>query len=220
MRKALCTVPLLLLLLLLASCALLKPIESSKPESTAPPVGPGSLTALRTLLAEASPSAVSCTVTYDDPAIGLPLAAETRLSFDGSVGSLSYRYDRLNPIGSDGFTSTVSGEASGDLATLSAALSGSAAWVWDATVGISLPSIRLEHAYLATAEITASGTEYLLRATPTAGNTGALLGLALADATDVVLQIRFTDDAVSLVQLCYGLGSATYTVTASFTYSD
>jgi hypothetical protein len=215
------TVLLVLLALALASCAFLTPKKTSAPEVPAPPAEPGSLAALRVLLDEADPCAVECTVLYTDPAVGVPLQAQTSLSFDGETGTLSYRYEKPNPIGADKFTSEVSGEASGDLATLSAALSGAAAWVWDATVGVSLPDIRPEDAYLATAEITPSGTgTYLLTATPTEGNAGALVGLALADASDLTLQICFSDSAVTRVALSYTLGDAQYAVAATFTPSS
>lgn len=211
----------ILLVLILASCALLTPMQTSTPDAPPPPAETGSLAALRALLSEAAPTAVSCIVVYTDPAVGVPLKAETVLSFDGDTGMLSYRYEKPSPIGAEEFVTEVSGEATGDLAALSEALSGAASWVWDATVGVSLPDIRLEHAYLATAEITPSGSDgYLLSATPTEGNAGALVGLALADATGLTLQIAFSDSSVTHAQLDYTLDDVRYAVTASFTYSN
>ena len=208
------------LVLLLASCAFLTPIQTSAPETNDPPASPGSLAALRMLLTEANPSAVKCTVIYTDPAVGVPLHAETSLSFDGETGSLSFRYEKPNLIGTAEFVSEVSGSAFGDLTALSAALSGAASWVWDATVGVSLPDLCLQDAFLATAEITPSGTDgYLLTATPTEGNAGALVGLAFADASELTLQICFSDDAVTLVVLHYTLGGASYSVASTFSYS-
>ena len=207
------------LVLLLASCSLLSPMQTT-PETTESPVAVGSLAALKALFETAKPSTVTYTVVYTDPSVGIPLNAELSLSYDGTLGTLAYRYDWLNPIGSDEFISQVSDSVTGDLATLSAALSGAASWVWDDATGISLPDIRLEDAYLASAEITPSGSDlYLLTATPTEGNAGALVGLSFEGASDLVLQVSFWEHAVTHIELHYALGDADYSVTASFTYS-
>ena len=211
---------LLVLAFLLTSCALLAPQPGSSPGTTEPSSPDGSLSALRALLTDASPTQVKCSILCEDPAVGSPLAAETVLAYANGSGTLSYRYDKPNPIGAGSFSSVVSGSASGDLQALSAALSGAASWVWDASVGVSLPSIRLEHANLATVSIDEIDGAYLLTATPTEGKVGNLVGESLAEAKSLSLQIGFTKDAVTLVRLDYTLGEVKYTVLASFTYPN
>ena len=122
MRKnglAACLALLLLSLFLLASCALLTPTETTSPKTTPPETAPpeevSALTALQALFDGASPDTVVCTVVYEDPRIGVPLRAETALSFDGELGVLTYRYDMPSPIGTGEFLSSVSGSASGNL---------------------------------------------------------------------------------------------------------
>ena len=216
LRTALAAVS-LFLILLLASCSFLLPSQTTSPDPEMPSVGPGSLSALIEMIEEADPSAVSCDVTYEDETIGLPLTANTTLSYNGSIAELSYRYDKLNPIGSDSFTQSVSGEASGDLETVSAALSGAAAWVWNATAGVSLPSLDLSAENMEDYLITQSEGTYCLTASPAEGKLSAMVGLSLSGAEDLTLKIEYTETEILCLQLTYKVGSGSYAVTATFT---
>jgi hypothetical protein len=193
-------------------------LQTTAPDNVTPSSGPGSLSALVELIETARPSAVSCEIVYDDPSVGLPLTASTSLSYDGASGSLSYSYDKPNPIGSPSFFSVVSGNVTGDLQALSAALSGAGGWVWDATVGVSLPELGLSTENMAIYSISQDGDTYCLTATPAEGKVGALVGLSLEGTENLTLEIKFSTDTVSLLKMTYTLDSATYSVTAAFTY--
>ena len=208
----------LLLLFLLSSCALLLPTQTTTPDN--PPPAPSSLEKLRLLLDRAEPIAVNCTIVYEDPNVGIPLEATTSLSYSGNEGTLLYSYDRLNPIGTGDFTSTVSGSVTGDLETLSSALSGTNRWVWDNTIGASLPEINLSQSCLEEYAIEENDGKYLLTATPKQGMTSTLVGLAFAEASELTLQIQYSESEISLVRLNYSIGAASYSVTAEFSYPE
>ena len=208
---------LFLVILATAACSLLTPVNPA--QTTSGPPAPGSLSALTVLLREGDPDSVSCTVSYLHPEIGQPLGAVTLLRCTDGVWSLQYQYEKLNPIGSDSFTSTVSGSVSGDPAAISGALQGTYGWVWDATAGAALPTLDISETHLKTHSIGTHESSYLLVAELKTGSETAVLGQSFAEARDVQIQILFTAERVESVRLCYTEGGAEITVTALFTYT-
>ncbi len=192
-------------------------IRTTAPETTAPPVVSTesvfkkALADLSEMADGFSPARSVTVIRCTDPRIGVPLTAETELTSSGDLLTLTYGYDRLNPIGSPEMVSYETGTLSGSPEELRAELENLYLWGLDPE-GVLLLSLDFPEAAFREVSL----DEGVLLASVRDDAIASVVGSDLGGASSLTVSLAFGDGAFSSLSLSYLLGEASISVTVTF----
>jgi len=191
--------------------------EPKPPETTVPATEPVDQSVLLTRLYGdlfRSLTASRSSVVYDDDEVGQKLRASANLTREDDIWTYQAKINRLNAVDEESFTSEetldpVTGTIE-DLCENSASI-----FVWDRLL-FSSPSFSREN--LISPEITQDAETFTLKASIADDKLEEVFGIALSGVSGVKIEIAYTATSVLTMKLNYTAGSATVSVTVTYTY--